>query len=208
MKTTIEIPAHLPQPPAPPEGMEWQYRGMGWEAEKPNLNYAYTSSHRDNWVSMLNDSATCGSKGRHYLEAVPIAKPRFVAGEDSCGSDRNFNSYNVDDLRPEYRDGRSHTGRIVIYSDTPELRDRIVSLLNNSPEPIEAPQFDWSALWSELPSWIGWVAMDANGTWSGYTIKPVVQRCCFLSPSTEYAIPAEFAPPAATDWKTSLTKRP
>ena len=65
------LPAPLPDPPAAPEGMRWEYRGMGWRS----TNRCYYAAHipcpnnrswSDGWGvgDGLNDC--------YYLEAVPI----------------------------------------------------------------------------------------------------------------------------------------
>lgn len=82
----------------------------------------------------------------------------------------------------------------------------------------EAPViFDWENLWKILPPWIRWVAMDENKSWYGYSVKPDIDDeeenystmwGEELDPEDTHSIPADYAPPTAIDWKTSLVKRP
>lgn len=70
---------------------------------------------------------------------------------------------------------------------------------------------DCSELWSQLPPWINWVAMDENGSWAGYRNKPVKSGSCynFESGYNDYCtIPKEYSPKYSGSWENSLTERP
>jgi len=84
-------------------------------------------------------------------------------------------------------------------------RDRLISNLKAVVAP--EPEYDWNLLWSMLPPWINWVAMDETGPWYGYEDKPENVGDGF-SGSGCILIPAPFAPPVARDWKNSLRERP
>ena len=75
-----------------------------------------------------------------------------------------------------------------------------------------APAFKW-------PDWIAagyWIAMDPDGSWWLYSEKPLrCPNCWFMDVADE--LPAislsrdpriVFAPPAISDWKSSLMQKP
>lgn len=64
------LPAELPDPPAPPEGMKWVYRGKNWVSKKPSI-YAVIGTFQK-WNVNKDPSNTFGIDHSHYLEAVPI----------------------------------------------------------------------------------------------------------------------------------------
>lgn len=66
------LPAHLPEPPAPPAGHEWAYRGKGFKPTRSAI-YALCDDEYPKW----DNSAPLvfkplGISCIHYLEAVPI----------------------------------------------------------------------------------------------------------------------------------------
>ncbi len=73
------------------------------------------------------------------------------------------------------------------------------------------PPFDWDALWSALPYWSNHVVMDNAGSWFGLATKPTLGTgsCWSTTKSDGWCmIPKDAAPPAVTDWKSSLRERP
>ncbi len=65
------------------------------------------------------------------------------------------------------------------------------------------PLVDWSA----MPRWAKWVAMDANGEWFTYAIKPT-QREGYFSGGSVGSIPEPFEPSFTGPWTASLVERP
>lgn len=59
-------PEHTP--PAPPEGMKWEYRGMGWRWKLPCVHYFIKN---DGGASVPGQETPQGMN-HHYFEAVPI----------------------------------------------------------------------------------------------------------------------------------------
>lgn len=70
MNTDINMtpyPAHTP--PTPPEGMRWEYRGMGWtNGRKLTTFYTLNSEGETGWNP---DTTPLGFSDTHYFEAVP-----------------------------------------------------------------------------------------------------------------------------------------
>ncbi len=73
------LPAELPDPPNPPDGMMWEYQGMGWKSDSRTI-FAYYWDHDDTWVISSRPENASGNIG-HYLEAVPAYRD-LVAGVD------------------------------------------------------------------------------------------------------------------------------
>ena len=66
----VEYPEHTP--PAPPEGMKWEYRGMGWSSEGRPTTYYYLGGNIDPLKPMIGDNTPAsGLLGLQYFEAVP-----------------------------------------------------------------------------------------------------------------------------------------
>lgn len=71
----------------------------------------------------------------------------------------------------------------------------------------ESPEVDWSV----IPPWMNWVAMDENGEWAAYTVKPeTLSDEWFLNDgrADHVYIPPAYAPKYSGDWKDSLVERP
>jgi hypothetical protein len=68
MNDTNEPKVALPEPP---EGMKWEYRGMGWKSEKP-IQYCFLDGYGK--VIPMDDRETDGDPNHHYWEAVPAPK--------------------------------------------------------------------------------------------------------------------------------------
>lgn len=68
------MPWDLPAPPAPPEGHQWVYRGLGWVGVK-KVRYACLPSGVGVWTDSHTEKHPLGGRDWHYLEAVPIAQP-------------------------------------------------------------------------------------------------------------------------------------
>jgi len=64
--------------------------------------------------------------------------------------------------------------------------------------------------WDDLPKWVNWIAMDANGQWCTYSEKPYMDMCClkWWSPALPFFDKLFFTLPPAPDWTRSLMKRP
>lgn len=74
MTEELQLPEGLPQPPPPPEGHKWVYRGKGWRHEGENAA-AVILGTGDEWgVSEPHDFA--GFQSAYYLEAVLLKSPR------------------------------------------------------------------------------------------------------------------------------------
>ena len=67
----LPYPNHTP-PPAP-EGMKWEYRGMGWTRESLRPSVYYTLSFKQ-MVKGPVMRRPQGALDQHYFEAVPILK--------------------------------------------------------------------------------------------------------------------------------------
>ena len=70
---------------------------------------------------------------------------------------------------------------------------------------------DCSELWTQLPPWINWVAMDENGSWAGYSNNPGKVDGfyhCQNGDDNYCTIPKEYAPKYSGSWENSLTERP
>lgn len=61
-------PEHTP--PAPPEGMKWEYRGMGWANNSESCDY-YTVSPESLVSPMWKYAQPGENMSYHYFEAVP-----------------------------------------------------------------------------------------------------------------------------------------
>lgn len=132
------------------------------------------------------------------METAPKNGTRILAGSRGCRVSVHYWNSNNHDWRIDYADGISWPP--THWMPIPEC--------NPIPEPVVAP-FDMDKLWSELPSWIQWVAMDETGDWLSYDKKPRIRDGIWCENSDIGSIiPPEFAPPPAADWKTSLIQRP
>jgi len=75
---------------------------------------------------------------------------------------------------------------------------------------IDRPEVNWSA----LAAWHRWVAMDENGEWFSYVLKPVriISKMWSTDPEGNddefFQIRATYAPKFSGDWKDSLVERP
>ncbi len=65
--TALPYPEHTP--PAPPEGMKWEYRGEGW---KGNNETDYYTIDPNRGEPSRGSGVSAGCLGLHYFEAVPI----------------------------------------------------------------------------------------------------------------------------------------
>ncbi len=89
--TDIEgLPANLPEPPQPPDGMRWVYQGKGFKRGK-GTSIAYCCESSTKWHTD-DDYADGGSI--HYLEAVPIEPVKFpplsIPGYWTCKTCNNL----------------------------------------------------------------------------------------------------------------------
>lgn len=66
--TELPYPPHTP--PAPPEGMQWEYRGLGWH--KDEMTNFYTEHFETGRVGLMRTDTPMGAHSLHYFEAVPI----------------------------------------------------------------------------------------------------------------------------------------
>lgn len=108
MNTDINMtpyPAHTP--PTPPEGMRWEYRGMGWtNGRKLTTFYTLNSEGETGWNP---DTTPLGFSDTHYFEAVPI-KTDYDPVEDIF---RNPSPYAVPKGAPDEEDVLEEALRIT-----------------------------------------------------------------------------------------------
>jgi hypothetical protein len=82
--STPPYPAHTP--PAPPEGMKWEYRGMGWVKLSESAFVYYTVWPNCRVSEVFTHHGVSGDAGTHIFEAVPIldAESGFTSTLDAA----------------------------------------------------------------------------------------------------------------------------
>lgn len=102
--TDTPYPPHTP--PAAPEGMRWEYRGMGWMDRCETIYYAvhdYTGSV----LVSAQGYQPGGFETQHYFEAVPILKDSgFIETRDKSGLDVEALKQRLSAENPKEAQGR------------------------------------------------------------------------------------------------------
>jgi hypothetical protein len=101
------MPWDLPAPPAPPAGMKWEYRGVGWISSADHViasfrkgNHVWTQDTELRKQGYLLRYAV----DAHYLEAVPIAQPEVpihICGDPSSPCDMECMESYYRSVKPE-----------------------------------------------------------------------------------------------------------
>ena len=73
---TQDYPEHTA--PAPPAGMKWEYRGLGWNPKRKATYYHINNETPSNVLSGIAFGISC----THYFEAVPIPAPKTPTEEE------------------------------------------------------------------------------------------------------------------------------
>ena len=63
--------------------------------------------------------------------------------------------------------------------------------------------------WKDAPKWAQWLAMDKNGGWFWYRVKPDcdLTHCWSTGLKVDYD-EAKYCDPKGVDWTTTLERRP
>lgn len=77
MNTDTPYPPHTP--PAPPEGMKWEYRGMGWNPDVETTAYSVFPSGASLPAYPVSEDF-CGRPDLHFFEAVSIHESGVPTG--------------------------------------------------------------------------------------------------------------------------------